>query len=168
MFLPLTTRGHHLPSSWTHLHLSLLTFPAVPHHHGLLIQLTPATLPVHIRCLCVCYCGLYAGDTCTVLAIPVSQPPTCFVFCRVGFLFFIKGLPCNWIHTSFLPRAPSPCLDSYECLKMGNGTSARKPVYSGVNLPYIFPKLYSKMAKKITAIVRITVNRNQLKERANL
>ncbi len=61
----------------------------------------------------VCYCGLYNGDTCTVLSIPVSQSPTCFVFCRVGFLFFIKGLTCNWTHTSFLPRAPSPCRDTH-------------------------------------------------------
>ncbi len=40
--LPLTTRGHHLPSS---LHLSLITPSAVPHYHSLYIPFSLTTLP---------------------------------------------------------------------------------------------------------------------------
>ncbi len=52
---------------------------------------------------------------------------------------------------------------------MGHGASGRMHFTLGVNLPFISPKLYSKNIKSNnTVIVRVTVNRNQLKERANL
>ncbi len=71
-----------------------------------------------VRISCVC---MYAFSHCVFsrwghmhcVPFSVSQSFTCFVFCRVGFLFFIKGLTCNWTHTSFIPRASSPCRDNY-------------------------------------------------------
>ncbi len=111
--LPLTTRGRRPPSFWTHLSSlhtplhPLITFPAVPHHHGLLIQLTPATLPVGIKRLCTCVClhrlvwlPVTAIDYVRFLYIVLFF--ACWHFCSL-----IKSLICNWTQISIFPRASS-------------------------------------------------------------
>ncbi len=52
-------------------HLPLITLPAVPHHHSLLIPLSPATLSGFIVCICVGH--------------------SCFVFLPCWLFFLIKA-----------------------------------------------------------------------------
>ncbi len=98
VFLPLTTISHHLPSSWTNfpkLHTPV-TLPAVLHHHGLFIHLTPATLPVGIVHVSVwSHCVSHARNTCTVcLFLYPSRLPAfflpCWPFCYIYIYAFSR------------------------------------------------------------------------------
>ncbi len=85
-------------------HLSLITLPAVLHHHGLCIHLTPATLPigiVHVFVLSLCVS--HAGDTCTVclFCVPVVYL-LFFFFCLVGLFVVYSNI--------FLQLDPDPVL----------------------------------------------------------
>ncbi len=136
----------------------LITFPAVPHHHGLLIQLTPVTLPVGIKRLCtyVCLHGL--------VWLPVTV--TEYVWFLYIVLFFacwhfrslIKSLTCNWTQISIFPLASSLSRDRYQqqtwvqqggFFTFGRETSASRimpiilrgrgsPVIFGRDLPHNF------------------------------
>ncbi len=85
--IPLTTRGHHLPSSWTqlpqlHTPVTYYTLSCCP-----LSQTLYFPLSHHSAWLIICCSCCYFGDTCTVLPFYVSHSLTRFVFLPC---FFIK------------------------------------------------------------------------------
>ncbi len=85
-------------------HLSLITLPAVLHHHGLFIHLTPTTLPVWIVYVYVFPLVSHAGDTCTVCRfLSPSRLPVFFCLPCWSFCFFI-------IKEFFLHLDPHPVL----------------------------------------------------------
>ncbi len=74
---------------------SITTLPAVLHHYGLFILLTPPTLPGEIICFTVflkSFCSLLVKDTSTVLRSVVSHSVFCCVFCLLAFLFILNTL----------------------------------------------------------------------------
>ncbi len=78
--IPLTTRGHHLPSSWTqlpqlHTPVTYYTLSCCP-----LSQTLYFPLSHHSAWLIICCSCCYSGDTCTVLPFYVSHSLTRFVF----------------------------------------------------------------------------------------
>ncbi len=108
VFLPLTTRGHHLPSSWTH-------FPKL---HSPVTHHTPSCSPSSwtiytphshysacLNCLCMCFStGFSCWGHMHCVPFSVSQSSTCF-FCLPcwSFCFFI-------IKEFFLHLDPHPVL----------------------------------------------------------
>ncbi len=113
VFLPLTTRVHHLPSSWTNfpkLHTPD-THPTPSCSPSSWTIYTPhsATLPVGIVHLCVLSrCVSHAGDTCTV----------CRFLCpnRLPALFLLPCWPFCCLLKYFLAFGPRPCSSSVPSL----------------------------------------------------
>ncbi len=109
VFLPLTTRGRHLPSSWSHFPK---LFRPVTHH-----TLTCSPLSRSLYSLlthhsawqnCMCYCVMY----CCTLWSMLSRTPAlrCILWCPVLFSVFV-GL-FLWLNCAFLHLDPDFCFSS--------------------------------------------------------
>ncbi len=116
VFLPLTTRVHHLPSSWTH-------FPKltpVTHHTlscSLLSRYLYSLLTHHSAWLYYMYLYMDEFGLCRVCSLghqhcaAVCCVLFCILFCffaKLAFLFIKIVLTCFWTQTPVFPRCPSP------------------------------------------------------------
>ncbi len=118
VFLPLTTRGHHLPSSWTH--FPKLHTP-VTHHTP---SCSPSSWTIYTphsgysacwNCVCMCFVTVlsHAGDTWTVCCfLCPSRLPVLFL-ALLAFWFIIKAFFLHLDADPVLPRRIlSPFRDS--------------------------------------------------------
>ncbi len=116
-FLPLTTRGHHLPSSWTH--FPSLHTPVTNHilscspFYCLYIPSSLTTLPGEFVCICLYHlCSVLYGSQVSVSLLSMTPalccrlwcPVFCLVFCLLAILF-IKI-------RAYLLLDPDPCFST--------------------------------------------------------
>ncbi len=119
VFLPLTTRGRHLPSSWSHFP-KLLT--PVTHHT---LTCSPLSWPFYSLLThhsawinCMCYCVVYCSTLwCMLLRTPalccILWCPFLFCFLPVGLFVIIKlRFPAFGPRLLFFLCAPCPHRDS--------------------------------------------------------
>ncbi len=90
-------------------HLPLITLPAVPHHHKLLVPLTPTTLSGLIVCVCYCICYVLVFVVVVTLGIHTLVAVLCIPFLNL-FSFFALLACLLFIKAFYLLLDPDFCL----------------------------------------------------------